>query len=1246
MKKTIQLKRVIPLIWMAIIGFSFHTSAQIADVTSQLNTWQTFDFVEGIQTGEFTFEFDMTAEKVGIDAVTGLTNKATVTTYSDMSVIVRFNSSSMIDAYDGSGYASDNDLTYTAGTVYSVRVEVDASTMSYDVYVTPDGGSEVTIADNYTFRNKVINLTGMAVVNGDFNVADPGNHDTENIVLTHISDNSDPVFVAVDEQNVNEGSELTVTVEAVDPLDAAISFTTSGLPSFAEFLDNGDNTGTMTVSPEVGDLGQYTVTVTATSTTGTNTQDVVINVNEYSEIFTIESEPEDIDLFYHSETRNPAELNWGGTEMFVGGGVNWQDAADEYDMAAVMPFKIPEIPQGSNSFKSATFSANINYVVTWAYVDYDLYGLDYRDEPTVLGTDYYQGVYDSDENAMAIQQKWASTSGATSQTLEPGVVETSLEGGEALTDYLNAQLLAGAQPGDYVFLRVNVNVADATTYARIDIDSHESENPPAMDVTFYQPLILDPVGDHMITRDQVTILDLNATFAEEDNMVFSVAGEPDFVVLGDNGDGTATLTLSPDVDDLGNHRDIVVTVTAGEYSYEETIVLTVTEAPEEIYVDAADSYTSFGDAYDPAEPYVWSGAPEILVGGSMIDTDAVDHGAVMPFEIPTIPEGMVVVSAQLDLTTNQVPAWIPHSNDLTALPYRDVATVLGTDHYQGAYGGDASAYSIQEDFISSTTPVGATTTSEKANEAIVAYLNEQIAAGAQAGDFVFFRVNADQDAPLTTWARVDIDSHESSSNTGGANLTVTFMPNNAPVVDAIADQTLLERRSIEVEVTATDADGDPLEYALADDTPSFITLTDNGDGTAMVMIDPTSDDTGEITVEVEATDGLESASQSFTLTVNASNLPVLVALDDQSVREGLSQTVELSATDADPDDVLELSLANAPSFVVLTDNGDGTGALAIDPLVGDEDTYTDISVTVSDGYDTVEQLFTLTVSANAEPVLAAIGDQTMTGERMLSVAISATDNDNEDDLTFSLTSTHDFISLVDNGDGTGSLEFDGTDVSPDEYSDITVSVSDSYASASETIKLTVVQNSLPTLTAIGDQTVDVDGTKEVALAASDEDASDDLVFSISDAPSFVTLTDNGDGTGKLTMTPGSADAGEYEDIIVKVSDGLGQAIERITVTVEEDEGEVLAISTLQKEMILYPNPALNGVVNIQIPEELAGAKLSLFGITGKLMQQVQLNSSASKQPYQLTLDSSVPKGQYVMILSNASLTVTKRLVIQ
>ncbi|MDW3211998.1 MAG: T9SS type A sorting domain-containing protein [Reichenbachiella sp.] len=1244
MKKIIQLKRVVPLIWIALLGFSYHATAQIADVTSQLNTWQTFDFVEGVQTGEFTFEFDMTAEKVNIDAVTGLTNVAAVSTYSDMSVIVRFNSSGMIDAYDGSGYASENDLTYSAGTTYAVRVEVDASTMSYDVYVTPDGGSEITIADGYTFRNKVINLTGMAVVNGDFNVADPGNHDTENIVLTHISENTDPVFVQLDEQNVNEGSDLEVTVEAVDPLDAAITLTQSGLPGFGTFMDNGDNTATISVSPEVGDLGQYTITVTATSTTGTNTQDVVINVNEYSEIFTIESEPEDIDLYYHVDTRNPAVLNWGGTEMLVGGGVNWQDAADEYDMAAVMPFQIPEIPQGSNSFKSATFSANVNYVVTWAYVDYDLYGLDYRDEPTVLGTDYYQGVYDGDENATAIQQKWAATSGPTSQTVEPGVVATTIEGGESLTDYLNAQLQAGAEPGDYVFLRVNVNVANATTYARIDIDSHESDNPPVLDVTFYQPLILDPIGDHVVTRDEETTIDLNATFAEADPMVFSVEGEPAFVALTDNNDGTAVLTLTPDVDDLGNHRDIVVTVTAGEYTYEETITLTVTEAPNAIYVDAADSYTVFGEAYDPAEAFVWSGAPEILTGGSYVDADAVDHAAVMPFEIPAIPDGMVIATATLELTTNQVPAWMPHSNDLTALPYRDAATVLGTDHYSGPYGGDPSAYPIQEDFITPTTAVGLTNTSEKGNEAIVQYLNEQLAAGAEAGDFVFFRLNADQETKLTDWARVDINSHESSSNTGGAYLTVTLMPNNAPVIDAIVDQTMLERRSLEVDVTGSDADGDPLLFNLAAGTPSFIAITDNGDGTAKVTISPTVDDTGEITVEVEATDGLEKSTQSFTLTVNASNLPVLAAIADQSVREGLSETVALSATDADVDDVLTLTLSGAPDFVVLTDNGDGTGSLAIDPMVGDEGTYADISVSVSDGFDDVEQSFTLTVSANAAPVLAGIGNQTMTSERTHSIAISATDADS-DDLAFSIASEHAFVTLVDNGDGTGSIEVDGADVSPDDYENIVVSVTDSNESVSETIKITMVQNSLPSLTAIGDQTAVIDETTEVALAASDDDASDQLVFSISDnAPSFVKLTDNGDGTGKLTMTPAAADLGEHKDIVVKVSDGLGQAIETIMVTVEE--ATVTSVSHLQNEMAVFPNPTVNGIVNVQIPAELNGGKLSLFGITGKLMQQVQLSDTASKQPYQLTINRSVPKGQYVMILSNASLTVTKRLVIQ
>jgi hypothetical protein len=92
-------------------------------------------------------------------------------------------------------------------------------------------------------------------------------------------------------------------------------------------------------------------------------------------------------------------------------------------------------------------------------------------------------------------------------------------------------------------------------------------------------------------------------------------------------------------------------------------------------------------------------------------------------------------------------------------------------------------------------------------------------------------------------------------------------PNTAPVLDAIGDQSLAEAGTLDVGVTASDADGDPLSFVLSGE-PSFATLTDHGDGSATLSLTPGFDDAGEYPgVTVTVSDSVDSDSETFTITV-------------------------------------------------------------------------------------------------------------------------------------------------------------------------------------------------------------------------------------------------------------------------------------------------------------------------------------------------------------------------------------------
>ncbi|RYY61720.1 MAG: T9SS type A sorting domain-containing protein [Chitinophagaceae bacterium] len=70
-------------------------------------------------------------------------------------------------------------------------------------------------------------------------------------------------------------------------------------------------------------------------------------------------------------------------------------------------------------------------------------------------------------------------------------------------------------------------------------------------------------------------------------------------------------------------------------------------------------------------------------------------------------------------------------------------------------------------------------------------------------------------------------------------------------------------------------------------------------------------------------------SDTVSVTTDNTN-PILTAITDQQVGTGEIKNINVTAT-GEPGETLTLSLTGAPSFVTLTDNGNGTGVLKIEP---------------------------------------------------------------------------------------------------------------------------------------------------------------------------------------------------------------------------------------------------------------------------------------------------------------------------
>ena len=124
--------------------------------------WETTPFTP--QTTAFVAQWDMTPNENLMNGVVGL-SPSPAGAYGELAIIVRFNDQGFIDARNGSTYTATNAVPYAKDAVYQLRTEVDLNTNTYDVYVTPEGGQEQTVAENFAFRTEQASATELGYYN-------------------------------------------------------------------------------------------------------------------------------------------------------------------------------------------------------------------------------------------------------------------------------------------------------------------------------------------------------------------------------------------------------------------------------------------------------------------------------------------------------------------------------------------------------------------------------------------------------------------------------------------------------------------------------------------------------------------------------------------------------------------------------------------------------------------------------------------------------------------------------------------------------------------------------------------------------------------------------------------------------------------------------------------------------------------------------------------------------------------------
>ena len=350
--------------------------------------------------------------------------------------------------------------------------------------------------------------------------------------------------------------------------------------------------------------------------------------------------------------------------------------------------------------------------------------------------------------------------------------------------------------------------------------------------------------------------------------------------------------------------------------------------------------------------------------------------------------------------------------------------------------------------------------------------------------------------------------------------------------------------------------------------PGFCAFTSPGSGEGSISCSPTFVDAGSYSLTVTVTDNGApnlTDSETFDLTVtNVNQSPNLDPIAPQSVDEGTSLNIALSASDPDSGSALTFSTIDLPSFCALTDSSGPAGAIDCSPNFTSSGAFSFTVIVTDDGSPALNdsQVVSLTVGeVNRVPVLATIGSQSVNEGGGLVINLSATDADAGDILTLGVAGLPGFCGFSSPTSGVGTIScapgFDDSAI----YSP-TVTVTDDGApnlTDAETFSLNVLNVNRPpvviadTVDVLQNTSVDFDPVLNTLGVAQGLD------FDPDGNPIFLTgvVVDDSTNGGTVsfvgnvvTYTPGLNFIG-VETLTYGISDGAAESTGTITVTVDD-----------------------------------------------------------------------------------------------
>ena len=410
------------------------------------------------------------------------------------------------------------------------------------------------------------------------------------------------------------------------------------------------------------------------------------------------------------------------------------------------------------------------------------------------------------------------------------------------------------------------------------------------------------------------------------------------------------------------------------------------------------------------------------------------------------------------------------------------------------------------------------------------------------------------------------------TDSGDVIVTVNAVNDPPDLYDLAAIVETPEDTSVDIPFYVSDIDTDladmDLSYTASDDslinTAAFTKSTDDS-GLVTFTIDPTANASGTITIEVTASDGSKSDSESFILKVYAVNDAPVANDDTGDTDEDNAITIDVIANDTDLEDQPSISVVSTTSPKLLSDGTAGHGSVV---------NNNDGTLTYTPGDDRNEDIFftyelsdsgnlrdtatvTITINSVNDAPRLTNDNRTIVEDHEVDIAVLANDTDVEGD-AFSIASNTDPLH------GTLELDVDTQTYTykpekdyfgSDSFTYTVEEDEDNSVTATATVKITITgEDDYPIVSTDEPWVIDEDTTESFDVTISDaETASGNLLITFTSLDTNLIKSHNvilqGSGTSRTVQLTPEAEMNGTLQLQVDVNDGSLTTTEYIDIII-------------------------------------------------------------------------------------------------